>query len=83
MGSKPDDLKTQSNTLAMTEAAIITGNLCLLMPNGPLSVRLTGQLQSQSEHFTIILAFVMQHSNNMPLFTDLLIIQPEQNADIF
>lgn len=81
---KGDGLKIRGNGLAMTEAVTITGRLRCLMPNGPLRGRHTGQLPSETHwtlcQFTIILAFVMQHSTNMPLFTDLLIIQLEQNA---
>lgn len=54
------------------------------MPNGPLRLRLNGQLPTETQwtvcQFTIIPAFVMQHSTNMPLFTDLWIIQLEQSA---
>lgn len=77
-------LKIRGNSLAMTEAVTITGSSRCLMPSGPLRVRLTGQLPSATQwtlcQFAIILAFVMQHSTNMPLLTDLLIIQLEQNA---
>ncbi len=72
------------NSLAVTEAVTITGSSRCLMPNGPLRVRLTGQLPTVTQwtlcQFTIIRAFVMQRSTNMPLFTDLWIIQLEQNA---
>lgn len=84
MGYKGDGLKIRGNSPAMTEAATITGSLRCLMPNGPLRVRLTGQLPTETQRtlcqFTIILAFVMQHSTNTPLFADLWIIQLEQNA---
>lgn len=84
MGYKGDGLKIPSNSLAMTEAVTITGSLRYLMPNGPLRVRLTGQLPTETQwtlcQFTIILAFVMWHSTDTPLFTDLWIIQLEQNA---
>lgn len=83
-GYKGDGLKIWGNGLAMTEALTITGSLHCLMPNGPLRVRLNGQLPTETRwtlcQFTIILAFVMQHSTNMPLCTDLWIIQLEQNA---
>ncbi len=84
MGYKGDGFKVRGNSLAMTEAVTITGSLRCLMPNGPLRARLTGQLPTETPwtlcQFTITLAFVMQHSTNMPLFTDLWIIQLEQNA---
>lgn len=84
MGSIGDGLEIRGNSLAMTEAVTITGSLRCLMPNGPLRVRLTGQLPTVTQwtlcQFTIIPAFVMQRSTNMPLFTDLWIIQLEQNA---
>lgn len=84
MGSIGDGLKIRGNSLPMTGAVTITGSSRCLMPNGPLRVRLTGQLPTVTQwtlcQFTIILAFVMQRSTNMPLFTDLWIIQLEQNA---
>lgn len=84
MGYKGDGLKIWGNSLAMTEAVTITGSLRCLMPNGPSRARLTGQLPAETQRtlcqFTIIRPFVQQHSTNMPLFTDLWIIQLEQNA---
>lgn len=68
----------------MTEPLTITGSSCCLMPNGSLRLRHNGQLPTETQwtlcQFTIILAFVMLHSTNMPLFTDLWIIQLKQNA---
>ena len=72
------------NSPAMSEAVTITGSLHCLMPNGPWRARLTGQLPAEARwtlcQFTITPAIVMQHSTNTPLFTDLWIIQLEQNA---
>lgn len=44
MGYKGDGLKMRGNSSAMTEVVTITGSSRCLMPNGPLTTRLTGQL---------------------------------------
>lgn len=83
-GFKGDGLKIWGNSLVMTEALAITGSLHCLMPNGSLRLRHNGQLPTETQwtlcQFTIILSFVTLHSTNMPLFTDLWIIQLKLNA---
>lgn len=68
----------------MTEAVTITGSFHCLMPNGPLRVRLSGQLPTETQwtlcQFTIVLPFVRQPRTNTALFTDLWIIQLKQNG---
>lgn len=77
-------LKIWGNSPAMTEGVTITGSLHCLMPNGPLRVRLSGQLPAETPwtlcQFTFSAAIVMWHGTNLLLFADLWIMQREQNA---
>lgn len=70
IGYKGDGLKIRGKSLAVTEAATITGSLRCLMPNGPSRVRLSGQLPTETQwtlcQFTVILPFVRQPSTNTP-----------------